>query len=425
LAKAIVLAAPNSGSGKTLITLGLIRAFRSKGLKVVSAKLGPDYIDPQFHAAASGHTCINLDLWAMGKEGCVGLLNEHSKQADITVIEGVMGLFDGPPGANGSTADFARALGLPIILVMDASHQAQTIAAVMHGLTTFQPDLNIKGVILNRVKSPRHEAALRELARAKILGAVRHNDSLSFPSRHLGLVQAIENQGLETSISQAASIVARETELDTIFNLASEPTNQLATVRQLPPLGQRIAIARDEAFSFAYPHMLQAWREQGAELSFFSPLQNQAPAAASDAIYLPGGYPELHAAKLAANSQFLSGLRQANAMIYGECGGYMVLGDILTDASGATHRMAGLLRLETSFAQRKLHLGYRQLKPLCGPWSKPLRGHEFHYSSIIREEQTSPLFEAHDAAGNSLGNIGQRIGHVMGSYAHIIAEAPQ
>ncbi len=422
MAKAILVAAPHSGSGKTLITLGLIRALRNRGLKVASAKVGPDYIDGRFHEAASGAPCINLDYWAMGADACKERFAEIS--ADVVIVEGVMGLFDGPDGAKGSTADLAEALNLPVILVIDAAKQAQSVAALVHGFSTFQPSLNIAGVILNRVGSDRHARMLSSSIDSKLLGIMRQNDSLIWPSRHLGLVQAQENQQLESFIESAAAGVSRETILDKIIESASEITNQPRTiVNSLPPLAQNIAIASDLAFTFAYPHLLSDWRNQGAELSFFSPLNNETPK--GDAIFLPGGYPELHAGKLAANSTFLNALRQHKGLIYGECGGYMVLGDAIIDAKGLSHAMAGLLPVTTSFASRKLHLGYRQLKPLNAPWRSNLRGHEFHYSTISAQGSADPLFQASDAAGNDLGPIGQRIGNVMGSYAHIISAAPQ
>lgn len=425
LAKAFVVAAPASGSGKTMITLGLLRAFKNRGVRVASAKAGPDYIDPRFHEAASGQTCFNLDPWAMPPEISANLLG--SLDADVIIIEGVMGLFDGPQGAKGSTADLAEDLGLPIVLVLDAAHQAQSIAALAQGFLNFRQGLNFAGFILNRVASDRH-AALLTAALAPlglpILGIVRRNDSLCWPSRHLGLIQAQENQQLESFIESASSGVARETKLDNLLTIGSEfrfaATNQII----LPPLGQRIAIARDLAFSFAYPHILESWRRAGAEVFFFSPLKNETPKADADAIFLPGGYPELHAGPLSQNQNFLNGLRNSTALIYGECGGFMVLGDAIIDAQGQSHAMAGLLPLTTSFATRKLHLGYRQLLPLNGPWTKPLRAHEFHYSTIENEGKADRLFEARDAAGAALGSIGLRRGNVTGSYAHIICEAP-
>jgi len=421
-----VIAAPHSGSGKTLVTLGLLRALKNKGVKVISAKAGPDYIDPGFHAAASGRPCINLDYWAMGESAVRHYAKDQAGNTDVLIIEGVMGLFDGPQGAKGSTADLAEALRLPVLLVVDAAKQGQSVAALVEGFRSFRPGVDLAGVILNRVSSGRHEAILREALSAismPVLGALRQIDSLALPSRHLGLVQAQENQQLEAFIESAAARVSRETNLDKILESASViESNGVKTV-VLEPLAQSIAIAHDEAFSFAYAHVLELWRRRGAQLSFFSPLANETPPQV-DAIFLSGGYPELHAGKLTANTRFLEGLRGFKGLIYGECGGYMVLGDGLIDAQGQRHAMAGLLPLTTSFAKRKLHLGYRQLQPLGGPWKLPLRGHEFHYSTIESQGGGEPLFHARDAAGNDLGPIGQRIGSVMGSYAHIISVAP-
>jgi cobyrinic acid a,c-diamide synthase len=422
LARGLLIAAPHSGSGKTLITLGLIRALRNSGMKVASAKVGPDYIDGRFHEAASGQPCINLDYWAMGAQACKARLAEID--ADLIIVEGVMGLFDGPDGAKGSTADLAEALSLPIVLVIDAAKQAQSVAAVVHGFSTYRPSLNIAGVILNRVASDRHAKMLSASLDSKILGIMRQNDSAVWPSRHLGLIQAQENQQLEAFIESAASGVSRETFLDKINESATLfPNRNWESCNPLPPLAQNIAVASDLAFAFAYPHVLNDWRKQGAELSTFSPLNNETPK--GDAVFLPGGYPELHAGKLASNTAFLNALRHHKGLIYGECGGYMVLGDAIVDADGNSHKMAGLLPVTTSFAKRKLQLGYRQLKPLAGLWTANLRGHEFHYSTITATGAAAPLFHASDAAGNDLGPIGQRVGNVMGSYAHIISQAPQ
>lgn len=425
MAKGMIIAAPHSGSGKTLFTLGLLRALRNRGMNVVSAKAGPDYIDPGFHAVATGKPCINLDFWAMGESAVRQHALVQANNADMLIIEGVMGLFDGPQGAKGSTADLAEALGLPVMLVVDASKQGQSIAALVEGFRSFQPKLNLAGVILNRVASERHEMILRgalEAISVSVFGALRQIDSLTLPSRHLGLVQAQESQQLEAFIEFAASRVSRETILDKIVESTGFLADQGAFVEALSPIGQHIAIAKDQAFSFIYAHQLSEWRKQGAELSFFSPLANEATPKA-DAIFLPGGYPELHAGKIAANAHFLASLRNFTGLIYGECGGYMVLGGGLIDTKSQHHAMAGLLPLTTNFAKRKLHLGYRQLKPLTGPWKQPLRGHEFHYSTIETQGGGDPLFHASDAAGNDLGRMGQRVGKVMGSYAHIISVA--
>jgi cobyrinic acid a,c-diamide synthase len=428
LAKALIVAAPHSGSGKTLVTLGLLRALRNAGHKVASAKVGPDYIDPQFHAAATGRDCVNLDPWAMGREGCAALLRHQVEGCHTIIIEGVMGLFDGPDGAKGSTADLAADLGVPVMLVVDCAHQAQSIAALLRGFVAHRKDITIAGVFLNRVKSDRHARLLREsvaLLGLPVLGQMRQNDSYHMPSRHLGLVQAQENQDLEGFLETVASGVARETKLDTVLSCAPEFSNQVSkTLTALPPLAQTMAVGRDDAFRFCYPHLLQQWRAAGAEISFFSPLADEAPSSSARAVFLPGGYPELHAGKLASNIRFLKALRGFDGLIYGECGGYMVLGDVLTDADGHAHSMAGLLPLDTSFATRKLHLGYRQLTLQSGPFPTRLRGHEFHYATVVREGDAERLFEAETANGTALPAMGLRRGNVMGSFAHIISAAP-
>lgn len=423
MAKAIVVAAPASGSGKTLITLGLLRAFRKAGVRVASAKIGPDYIDPRFHEAATGRACYNLDPWAMKASQIKALATELAYDAELVIIEGVMGLFDGPRGARGSTADLASLLGLPVILALDCRHQAQSAAALVHGFASFRKDLKLAGVILNRTASDRHEWLLREALGTQVLMALRNDASLTWPSRHLGLVQAQENAELEAFIEAAALRVAQPVALERILEIA-QPLSSEAGRPALTPPAQSVAVARDDAFSFAYAHLLDGWQRLGATLSVFSPLADEAPEPTAEVVFLPGGYPELHAGRIAANSIFLNGLRNHTGVIYGECGGYMVLGEYLIDSNGMRHAMAGLLPLATSFETRKLHLGYRQLEPLAaGPWPGQLRGHEFHYSTIVHEGPADRLFSARDAAGNQLENMGLRRGRVMGSYAHVIAGA--
>ena len=418
MAKAIVVAAPASGSGKTLITLGLLRAFRNGGVRVAAAKVGPDYIDPRFHEAATGRPCYNLDAWAMSPSQIKGLVAELARDADLVIIEGVMGLFDGPRGAKGSTADLAVMLELPVLFALDCRHQAQSAAALVHGFASYSKDLDLAGVILNRTASERHELLLREALSHEVLLALRNDEALSWPSRHLGLVQAQENSALDAFIEAAALRVSNPKALERILDLA-RPLEGTGGGQVLPPLAASIAIARDDAFSFSYSYLLDSWRRQGAALSTFSPLADEAPDATAGAVFLPGGYPELHAGRIAANLHFLDGLRSHAGLIYGECGGYMVLGESLIDSNGMSHAMAGLLPLTTSFAKRKLHLGYRQLEP----WNGVLRAHEFHYSTAVSEGPADHLFTARDAAGNTLENMGLRRGRVMGSYAHVIAEA--
>lgn len=426
-ARGFLVAAPQSGAGKTTVTLALLRALRNAGHKVSSAKSGPDYIDPKFHEAASGRSCINLDAWAMAPETIRSLAANHSAGNDLLLVEGAMGLFDGAANGAGSAADLAACLGLPVVLVVDCAKQAQSVAALVNGFRNFREDVSIEGVILNRVGSPRHEAMLRAALLPlgiPVLGAIPRLDSLTLPERHLGLVQAGEHAGLETFLSDAADVVARQAELGELVRLASSVGPESGPAPILPPLGQRIAVARDVAFAFAYPHLLSGWQQAGAELSFFSPLADEAPDPAADAIYLPGGYPELHAGRLANAGRFKAGMGQAAAryaLIYGECGGYMTLGEGLIDAGGTRHAMLGLLPLETSFADRKRHLGYRVLTPLgVLPWPDRLMAHEFHYASVVSEGGADRVFAAEDAEGTSRPEMGLKVGTVMGSFAHVI-----
>lgn len=415
--KGLILTAPTSGGGKTTLTLGLLRAMRNRGIAMRSGKSGPDYIDPRFHEAASGVSCVNLDAWAMTPER----IHELAAGNIPILIEGAMGLFDGaPPDGKGATADLARILGLPCVLICDVSKQSQSVAAVVEGFSRHSADVNVAGLILNKVGSPRHEAMLRRALDPvclPILGAVYRDDKLETPSRHLGLVQASEQHNLEDYLDNSANIIDKSINIDQLISLFEQIPKTPTKVEILPPPAQKIAIASDQAFAFAYPHLLSAWRNAGAELSFFSPLSDEAPAIA-DLVILPGGYPELHAEKLSSNRNFLSGLRKAKS-VYGECGGYMTMGEGLIDADGNRHEMLGLLPLETSFASRKLHLGYRNLIPQGGLWDIPLNGHEFHYATTLKATG-APLFKASDAENTKLPPMGLINGLHSGSFAHII-----
>jgi len=429
-AKGLLIAAPGSGAGKTTVTLSLLRALKRAGHGVVSAKSGPDYIDPKFHEAATGAPCINLDAWAMNPDLLRSLAQVHSAGQDVMIVEGAMGLFDGAANGQGSAADLAAALELPVCLVVDCAKQAQSAAALVHGFSSFRADVRIAGVILNRVGSARHEAMLRRAVAplgVPVLGALPRSEDLVLPERHLGLVQAFEHPDLQGFLDRSAALCARHIDLSAVLDAAAPLAPAAPSTKPvLPPLGQRMAIARDVAFAFSYPHLLAGWQAAGAELSFFSPLADEAPAQDADAIFLPGGYPELHAGQLAAAGTFKTALRDAHAagtLIYGECGGYMTLGDGLVDASGTRHDMLGLLPLETSFAQRKRHLGYRVLEPAEGaPFSGRLSAHEFHYASIVQEGDAPRLFTAEDAEHTQLGGMGLRAGNTMGSFAHVISQ---
>ncbi len=431
LPRGLIIAATSSHCGKTLVALGLIAALRARGYRVAAAKCGPDYIDPRFLAAASGRHAINLDPWAMGKDRIAARLAGHVCGSDFVMIEGVMGLYDGAIGGAGSTADLARITGLPVVLVVSGAGLAQSGAAMAAGFAQLANGFELAGAIVNGVASDRHEALIREgfeTTDVPLLGIVRRAGALELKSRHLGLVQASEHEALDSLIESAGQGVADGVALDRLIELAGPVAGgegkKLSSRPSLPPLGQNLAVARDTAFAFAYPHLLSDWQEAGANLSFFSPLADEAPGDHADAVYLPGGYPELYAGRLAAADGFKNGLQAAaarGALIYGECGGYMALGEALIDADGTRHAMAGLLPLVTSFQTRKLSLGYRILRPLGdAPFPAALSAHEFHYSTIISESAAERLFAAETVDGKALGEIGLRRGPVMGSFAHII-----
>ena len=433
LAPALIVAAPASGSGKTVITLALLRALRRRGVAVASFKVGPDYVDPAFHAAAGGGPCRNLDGWAMRPETIASLAARIAESAELVIGEGVMGLFDGAAGGGGSTADLAASLELPVLLVVDVRGQAASAAALIRGFAGHRQDLVVAGVIFNRVAGARHQAMLEDACAGlgpALLGGVPRDPRLALPERHLGLVPAGEHPRLEGFLDTAAEIVAAHVDIDALTRLARPPRLGPAAAAPLAPLGQRIAIARDAAFAFSYAHIDEGWRAHGAELLPFSPLADEAPAADADAIFLPGGYPELHAGRLAACAGWRDGLAAAAArgtVIYGECGGFMALGDGLVDGDGTRHAMAGLLRLETSFARPKLHLGYRRLAlpaaAALGRAGARFRGHEFHYAEIVSVGDHAPLFEGRDSAGQALGPLGLRQGRVMGSFIHLVDAA--
>ena len=431
-APGIIIAAPASGSGKTVLTAALLRILARRSMRLGSAKLGPDYIDPAFHSRAGGSPCLNIDLWAMRQATVAALLHRLVETTDIVVVEGVMGLFDGAADGTGSSADFAALTGWPVILVVDGRGQAASAGALVRGFATHRASVEIAGVIFNRVGGGAHGDMLRQSVEAlgvPVLGCVPRENRFSLPERHLGLVQASEHDDLDAMLDNAAERIAACIEVDALLNLARPlaammPQNVNSAI---PPLGQHIAVASDSVFSFAYPALLEAWRSAGAYIHPFSPMADEAPSGNADAVYLPGGYPELHAGRLAGNAKFLGGLHAAaerGAYIFGECGGYMVLGSGLTDRDGARHAMAGLVPLESSFAAPRLHLGYREARliagGLLGDPGATFRGHEFHYASVIDEGPGESLFDCSDARGNPLGASGRQRGRVSGSFIHLI-----
>lgn len=436
-ARALMIGAARSGSGKTSVTIGLLRALSRRGIAVRGAKSGPDYIDPGFHAAATGRPGVNLDSWAMPPALLDTLTGAAAHDSDLVIVESAMGLFDGiraEPGRTGAASDLARRYGVPVLLVLDVSGQSQTAAAIARGFAGHDPQVRIAGVILNQVASPRHETYVREALEdigIEVVGVIYRNPEMALPERHLGLVQASEHAAIDAFIERLADTMEKSIDLDRVMDLAGPlaPTSAGDAKAILPPPGQRVAIARDAAFSFVYPHVLAAWHAAGIEVLPFSPLADEAPDETADACWLPGGYPELHAAQLAAASRFRDRMRAfaASRPVHGECGGFMVLGRAIEDADGVGHAMLGLLGHETSFAKRKINLGYRQarLRRDCaiGRAGDTVRGHEFHYARVTQAGDDEALADIADGAGNPLGPSGARRGPVTGTFFHAIARA--
>jgi cobyrinic acid a,c-diamide synthase len=429
--RGLIIAAPASGSGKTTVTLGLLRALRRRGVAVQPYKCGPDYIDTAFHSAAAGRPSFNLDTWAMRPDLIAQLAHGAAAGAEICIAEGVMGLYDGAGTqgtcGNGSTADLAALTGWPVVLVLDVGAQAETAAAIALGLTTYRRDIAFAGVVLNMVGSPGHAAMIAApMARLglPVLGAVQRRPGMTMPERHLGLVTAAETAALEDRLDMMAEAIGAGVDLDTVLAaarpLALAPS---AATTDLAPPGQRIALAQDRAFCFTYAHILAGWRRAGAEIVPFSPLADEAPAHDCDAIWLPGGYPELHADALAASQNFRSGMYEAahrGVPIHGECGGYMVLGAGLEDVKGIRHAMLGVLGVETSFAAPRMHLGYRRARIIAT--GAQLVGHEFHFANVLANPD-EPLADIRGTDGAPVAERGSRRGAVTGSFFHVIDAA--
>ncbi len=429
----LMIAAPRSGAGKTTVALGLMRALARRGVSVQPFKNGPDYIDPAFHRAATGRDSFNLDSWAMPLQLIHALAGE-ADGADLVIAEGSMGLFDGAGTkgamANGASSDLAALFGWPVVLVLDVSGQAQSAAAMALGCRTLNREVKLAGVVLNRVASDRHEKLVRQSMGeidVPVFGAIRRGDDLTLPERHLGLVQAGEIGELQAHLDRLADRIEADCDLEALQNAAAFSVFDAGPSEAVAPPGQRIALAQDAAFSFIYPHLMSAWRRQGAEIVPFSPMADEAPSKSCDCCWLPGGYPELHAGRIAAAHGFLAGLKRfaENRPVYGECGGFMVLGTGLEDAGGVTHEMAGLLGHSTSFAKRRIHLGYRRAvllgDCLAGSEGTVLRGHEFHYATVPEPGDDTPLAQMSDGHGNDIGTAGSVRGRVSGTFFHMIS----
>ena len=421
-----------TGSGKTVFTSALIKSLMNNGYSVSAGKIGPDYIDPTYTRYITNRAVFNYDTWAMTEEKIRYLIHESTQKNDIHIIEGVMGLFDGTKNQSSSTAEFVKKFKIPVLLILDSSGQSQTLAAICKGIMNYDTEINFIGVILNNISSERHYNLINEeleKSKIKVLGYLPKSDDLIFPRRHLGLFLAEHVENYQYLINCAANLIEKYIDIEEIIKLSNVvDDDQESKIRESGKasidLGQRISIAKDPSFSFIYDNTLRQWVKEGREVDFFSPLHDEGPSVNCTGIYLPGGYPELHCEKLANCNNFVNSMKSAakqRKFIYGECGGYMVLGKSIIDKDNKEHAMLGLLNLVTSFNKRKLSLGYREVKVKesnCFVKENAYMCHEYHYSSIMKESGQH-LFESLDKNGaqRKYGLINE---NVFGSYLHII-----
>ncbi len=421
---ACIISGTSSGSGKTTVALGLMAAFRARGMRVQPFKCGPDFIDPGLHQLVTGTVSRNLDLWMSGEEFVRATFARHSRGADIAIIEGVMGMFDGGLSSSGS---LARTLALPGILVLDVRSMAESAAAIVKGFEMLLPGAAPIGVILNRIASDRHLQlvgnAIREHCAAEVLGYLPRSLEFSIPSRHLGLLTGDEAPLGPQALELLAETVARHIDLDRILALCgSPPVRESAGPAETPCRPCRIAVARDKAFCFYYEDNFDLLRQAGAELVFFSPVEDVGLPENIDAIYLGGGYPELYAERLSTNSAMRTAIRQwieSDGPVYAECGGFMYLTDGIVDHQGAFHPMVGAFPVQARMQEKRASLGYRELRtagPCCfGPPGTILRGHEFHYSNIDpMPPRIARIYEVNN--GTREGYAYRR---VLGGYMHL------
>ncbi|MFM0129978.1 cobyrinate a,c-diamide synthase [Paraburkholderia sediminicola] len=408
---ALFISAPASGQGKTTITAGLARYHRRLGRCVRVFKTGPDFLDPMILARASGAPVLSLDLWMVGESACRNLLAQAAAEADLILIEGVMGLFDGTP----SSADLATTFGVPVLAVISAKAMAQTFGAVAFGLAQFRPQVPFYGVLANRVGSPRHAQMLEEALPPDLrwCGYISGNDEIELPDRHLGLHQATEIDDLDTRLDRAADALAQ-----TALAELPPPVEFGTSMEEAPPRlleGKRIGIARDAAFSFIYPANVTLLETLGAHIDFFSPLADEALPEHTDALYLPGGYPELHAALLAGNTRSAATIRAhaaAGKPVVAECGGMLYLLEQLTDTSGTTTPMLGLLPGHATMQTRFTALGMQQIDSPHGS----MTGHTFHYSKLTTP--LTPLRSATRPNNDAPGEAVFRAGSIVATYMH-------
>ncbi|MFO7931075.1 MAG: cobyrinate a,c-diamide synthase [Thermodesulfobacteriota bacterium] len=433
--KGLVVAAPASGSGKTTVALGLLAALKKRGIDTAAFKIGPDFIDSGLHAAITDRPGRNLDGWMLERSVNLEIFAGAAYGADMAVVEGVMGLYDGFSGSSeaGSTAQMAKWLGLPVLLVVDAASMARSFAALVKGFSEFDPELKICGVVANNAASPKHmhylKEAMQELPEIPLLGGIPRNAQASIPERHLGLFTAQDRVMTDERINALASIVSENIDLDRLIDLLDSVPVKKAASPARPEPSVRVAVAKDAAFCFYYEENLDTLRQNGCEIVFFSPVNDQEPPDNIHGLYLGGGYPELYGRALSKNTTMRRSVQKmcASGMpVYAECGGFMYLCRSLEDTGGNIFEMAGIYGFETCMQKRLSSLGYREIRleentPL-GPAGSVIRGHEFHYSLIKdpdAEKTAKDVYEAADRAGTERNASGWLAGRCLGSYVHL------
>jgi cobyrinic acid a,c-diamide synthase len=424
--KHLIIAGTHSGCGKTTVTLGLLAALKKKGLEVQPFKAGPDFIDTGLHRLITGRPSRNLDLWMCGQRAAVECFKKHAEYADISVIEGVMGMYDG----EFSTAMLASTLGTPVILVVDGYGMAESAGAVVKG---FACEL-LAGVIFNRVASDSHFKRLKDsVQNVPVLGYLPRDLDFEIPHRHLGLVVAEEAPLAYDGIDKLADTVIEHIDLDLLLKMAgrhgnAETQRRLETTKRQNPGEEKlkIAVAYDRSFCFYYEDNLDLLRQAGAEVIFFSPLSGPQIPADADAVYIGGGYPELYAETLSRNSTMLASVyawAQSGKPLYAECGGLMYLSQGIYDFNGSFFKMAGVFPFETQMSERGLQLGYREIMLggdcILGKKGEIIRGHEFHYSHIVNSEKSNRIYTVRNRAGKPLPDEGYRLNRTLASYVHL------
>ncbi len=423
----MVIAATHSGAGKTTITCGIIAALRQRGLKVQAYKVGPDYIDTGFHEVAAGRPAQNLDSWLVGKDKLGEIFLSTYGDADIAIIEGVMGLYDGGRGGISSTAEVAKILNAPVILVLDAKSAGASVAATALGFREYDKDVNLAGVILNRIGSASHEKmivdALNDIG-IKCFGAVRRDEEIILPSRHLGLVQAAENNFADV-VDKIGEKISAQIDLDALLAFSCQPLafkTKLQAVSCKPKA--KIGVARDEAFSFYYEESLRELEKFGAELIFFSPLHDE-HLQKVDGLIFGGGYPEMYATQLEDNKKIRNEIKRAaeeGIPIFAECGGYMYLMNFLTDFDGTVYEMCGVIPNQAVMTDKLQTVGYvaATLDRDCviGKSGDKLHAHEFHFSKEVADA-AGKIFHCEKLRTDAKYFAGYADKNIAASYLHI------